>query len=90
MPSVDTIKWGDFVRRPPGSVEVVEVDLDARNKLSSLIQSYAMYADARVRVTLVNGFNMRHEPIYLLRAEVIKQGRARKLAGRKKRDADEE
>ena len=84
------IRWGDFVRQPIGTVEMIEVSLDERTKLSNLIQSYANYADAKISVTLVNGFNMKHEPVYILRAEVVQAGAPKKVGGRPKRSTDEE
>lgn len=78
------VKWGDFVRQAVGTVELIEVSLEERNQLSANIQSYATYANARVSVTLVNGFNMKHEPVYILRAEVTKQGVPKKLGRRRK------
>lgn len=77
------MKYGDLVRAPAGTVCYYETPLADRVRTAGVIQSYATRTGAVIRNELLNAFNSKHQPRYLLRVEVMKSGAVRKVRGRK-------
>lgn len=68
----------DLVRQPAGFVYIYEVTrLADRATLSSSLRANANKTGAKIKTTNINGFDTANEPVFLLRVEILKQGRPR-------------
>lgn len=79
------MEFKDLVRAPEGTVVWYELELWERNNKAVLIQSYATRTKAKLQFRSINGFDMKGEPVYLLRVEVVQRGEPKKKPGRKLR-----
>lgn len=80
------VKFGDFLRFDVGSPYIIEyADKDARQKGSQALISYAKKEGAKIRTESITGLDAAFNPRFMLRIELVEQGRARQrdvVAGR--------
>lgn len=75
-------EFKDLIRAEPGASEIYEVALEDRNKMAQHIQSYCTRTGAKLKFESINGFTMKHEPVYLLKVTVVESGKPRAKRGR--------
>lgn len=79
------MKLADVMRLPAGSVYYIETkdgEPKTMQKANNNVKAYAFQCGAKTKTSIIRGFNNLGDPVYLMRIEILKQGREKMPRGR--------
>jgi hypothetical protein len=80
------MKLADIMRLPEGSVYYIETadgNPKTMQRATGNVKAYACQCDAKAKTSIIRGFDNLGCPVYLVRIEILKQGREKMPRGRK-------